>query len=142
MDFDDPKVEEAWCKERRGDVTAYMRGTGTRFGSIPEWPAWHVPPFVSVWPVESGVAPGRLGWWVICGDLPTDYLSGNDAADPREAVRAIATRWQEVVSTWERGQEHPAMEIGGKSDRAQLLPLLKGRAKVLLEWCEDDSLWD
>jgi len=45
-----------------------------------------------VWAIESAVEPGSIGWWVISGDLPTDYAGSDGLLDPREALRAFAAR--------------------------------------------------
>ncbi len=65
--------EERWCQERRAQVAEYLRREGVRHGRIGEWRAWHVAPYVSVWAIESATLPESVGWWVICGDGPTDY---------------------------------------------------------------------
>jgi hypothetical protein len=72
--YDDPGAEQRWCAERRAEVAAYLAGEGVTLGTIGEWPAWHVAPYVSVWAIGSLKAPGAVGWWVICGDLqPTTF---------------------------------------------------------------------
>lgn len=98
-------------------------------------------PYVSIWAVESSAHQDRLAWWVICGDLPTDYLSGNDAKDPREAVRAIAVRWSEISQFMIRGEPHPSVQLGKPETWPELGPLLEARAKILSTWVENDSIW-
>ena len=81
-DYDDPVVEEKWCSERREQVAQYLLRENVTYGQIGEWPAWHVAPFVSIWAIESAASNNRLGWWVICGDLPTDYVSAAELKSP------------------------------------------------------------
>ena len=83
-DYDDPPVEEQWCEDRRAQVAAYLQREGVEHGQIGEWPAWHVAPYVSIWAIESKKRPDRVGWWVICGDLPTDYVSAAKIKHPRD----------------------------------------------------------
>ncbi len=87
-DYDDPAIEEQWCQERRAQVEAYLQHQRVEHGRVGEWPAWHVAPHVSLWAIESKVRPDWVGWWAICGDLPTDYVSAANIKHPREAVRA------------------------------------------------------
>lgn len=68
---------------------------------------------------------------VICGDGPTDYISGEERPDPREAVRAFVARWREIASYMLRGQPHPTIELGSPKTWAELGPLLKSRAELL-----------
>jgi Domain of unknown function (DUF4826) len=83
-DFDDPVVEEQWCQERRAQVEEYLLSEGVEPGRIGEWPALHVAPYVSVWAVESRSRPEWVGWWVICGDMLTDYVSAAQIKHPRD----------------------------------------------------------
>jgi hypothetical protein len=86
-EYDEPNVEDAWCNERRAEVAAYLVAQRVLHREVGDWPAWHLAPYVSVWAIESAVEPGSMGWWVISGDLPTDYASSDGLPDPREALR-------------------------------------------------------
>jgi hypothetical protein len=133
--------EERWCAERRAQVADYLKGEAVTHGPIGEWPAWHVAPYVSVWAIESTKNPGWVGWWVICGDLPTDYVSSDGIRHPREAVRAIARRWRELVPYLERGEGHPSVSLGTGETSKTLAPLLRARSALLADWADDDSVW-
>lgn len=144
-DFDDPDVEERWCSERRLDVAAYLRSQNVQHGRIGEWPAWHVAPYASIWAIESAVRPEWIGWWVICGDLPTDYISSavvEPPQHPRKAMRVFAQNWLDVVNAWSQGKEAENTRIGGFDSHSELGPLLLARANLLMEWAKDDSLWE
>jgi hypothetical protein len=143
-DYDDPKVEEAWIMEQRAAVENYLRSQRVKYGQIGEWPAWHVVPYVSVWAIESRSERGAIGWWAIAGDLPTDYISGKDVTPvhPREAMRAFARQWLRLVESSKQGQELEDYRIAGDSSPQELAPLLQSRAQLLLQWADDDSLWN
>jgi hypothetical protein len=103
-----------------------------------------VAPYVSVWAIESRARPGWIGWWVISGDLPTDYVPAADLEPPqhpRKAVQAIADRWLKVVDAWSKGLDHEGIQIGDPCSREKLAPLLETRAKLLADLADDDSLW-
>jgi len=138
----DEADDEKWCAERRETVREYLARQPLKFGAIEDEPSWYVAPYVSVWAVESVAHPGDIGWWVICGDLPTDYALAKDAPTPREAVAAFAKRWQTLSGLMEQGKSHPDMTVGSPSNAAELAPLLKARAATLADWARDDSLWD
>ena len=97
--------------------------------------------YVSVWAIESATSPGSVGWWVICGDGPTDYISGEEVMNPREAVRAFAIRWSEVASHMLRAELHPTIELGSPKTWPELGPLLKNRAELLGSCAADDAVW-
>lgn len=140
-DYDDPAVEERWCEERRAQVVAYLKQQGVKHGRVGEWPAWHIAPYASLWAIESAAQPDWVGWWVVCGDLPTDYISSAKAEHPRDALRAIAQRWVEVSAGMQRGETHPTIKIGHPGDQAELAPLLQRRGGILLSWANDDQCW-
>jgi hypothetical protein len=141
-DYDDPAVEAQWCAECQAQVTAYLQREGVEHGRVGEWPAWHVAPHVSIWAIESKKRPDWIGWWAISGDLPTDYISAAKIKHPRDAVRAIAEEWRELAKLMASGQRHPHLRIGQPEDGTLLGPLLERRAVMLLEWANDDSLWE
>ena len=144
-DYDNAEIEDKWCEEQRKTVSAYLKKQGVKHGQIGEWPAWHVAPYVSIWAIESFKKRMWIGRWVICGDLPTDYISSSDIEPPqhpRKALNVIASNWLRYVEDWKKGKEQKECHIGGSGSFAELAPLLTQRAKLLREWAEDDSLWE
>ncbi len=142
IDYDDPAVDERWCNARRNEVIQYLAPLQLEHGAIGECPAWHIAPYVSIWAIESRKHPGWVGWWVICGDLPTDYISAESAKHPREVLRAFGQCWLVMASYMSRGETYPNHTIGSLKDWPVLSPLLLSRAKILLEWANLDELWD
>jgi hypothetical protein len=138
----DPEAEEAWCDSCREEVIQYLAQQHVSHRKVGEWPAWHIAPYASVWAIESKKKPGWVGWWAICGDLPTDYVTACEPVHPREALRAFSARWQDVAAYLERGATHPTITIGQPDEGPELAPLLASRAEVLLEWADDDDLWE
>lgn len=140
-DWDDANDEE-WCAQNRQIVLEYLACQPQKFGNVGDWPGWYLAPYVSVWVVESIVNPGNIGWWVICGDLPTDYASAKDIFTPREAIETFANRWASLSDLMEKGESHPDMVIGTGANSTELALLLKARAKILAAWAKDDLLWN
>lgn len=141
IDYNDIVVEETWCNSRREEVIEYLQAQQVIHGAVGEWPAWHVAPYVSIWAIESKINPGWIGWWVISGDLPTDYISADSIKHPREALLAFSNRWREMASYMERGELYPAIKIGPPESWPMLIPLLNSRAKTLYEWANDEEMW-
>ncbi len=145
MDDSARGTEERWCDEQRARVADYLRSERVNHGRIGDWPAWHVAQRVSIWAIESLARPEWIGWWVISGDLPTDYISSADVSPPqhpRKAIRVIAERWLKLVQAWEEGREYEGIRIPGPHSHNELAPLLESRARLLVEWANDDSLWE
>ena len=139
--WDDPALEERWCGERRQEVSEYLAKEGVTHGDVGSWPAWHVAPYISIWAIESLKAPGHVGWWVICGDLPTDCLSAATVNHPRTAMLAFAERWKDVAAHMRKGKPHPELQYGPPDADPQLSALLGKRSDVLRRFVEDDSMW-
>jgi hypothetical protein len=143
-DYDDREVEERWCAEKRRVVADYLRAENVEHGRIGDWPAWHVAPYASIWAIESLAHPEWIGWWVICGDCPTDYISSADVKPPqhpRKAMQVIAERWLKQVDAWNDGRDYEGIRISGPNSSTKLAPLLETRAKLLLDWADDDAFW-
>ena len=133
----DEEDEERWCDERRAEVVAYLTEQKLNHGDVGEWPAWHVARYVSIWAVESLKRPGWVGWWAICGDLPTDYCTATQPAHPRNAAREFSQTWAAAVAALRPGDA----TLGDTGLPASLAPLLQERAGMLAAWAEDDSIW-
>ena len=139
---DDAAIERKWCGQQRSIVSEYLARQEAKFGELAFWPAWHVAPYVAIWAIESTKAPGKVGWWAISGDLPTDYASGSGVRDPRSAAAVFSQRWAEAARAMERGEELANFRVGRREDAAQLGPLLRARAEILADWVRDDSMWE
>lgn len=139
MAHDDPQVEEEWCAEARASVVSYLSREGVAHGRVGEWPAWHVVPYASIWAIESATRPDHVGWWVISGDLPTDYVSAESIKHPRTAMAAVAERWSRYVAGVRAGSPPEDLRVGDGSK--ELVDLLEKRASILARWARDDSVW-
>jgi hypothetical protein len=141
-DDDNPEIEAQWFAVRRHEVAEYLGREGVAHGEVAKLPAWHLSPYVSIWAVEHLGSPGLVGWWVISGDLPTDYVSAKEIKHPRDAMRAIATLWKEASDYMLRGEKHPTFEIGAGDADDELAPMLAARAEILLGWADDPEVWE
>ncbi len=130
--------EAAWNEARREDAVYYLHKQGLKHGGVAATPEWSLPPYVSVWAVGSLKAPGSVGWWVICGDLPTDYCSSANCRDARSAVRFIAESWKAAAASI-RPRDQTIADSGLP---VSLAPLLASRAELLLEWTDDPDIWE
>jgi hypothetical protein len=141
LDWDNPEVVVQWCGERRQDVIEYLARQGAKHGEVGSWPAWHVAPYISIWAIESLLAPGSVGCWAISGDLPTDYLSAANAKHPRKALLEFADIWNEVAASMLGGLPHPDRTIGPSERNSEFARLLQSRSDVFRRFAEDDSAW-
>jgi len=87
-------------------------------------PAWVYPFQILIGKIREKEHPGRFLWF-ICGDAPTDHISGSHAASPKEAAKHFALKWQLDASRV------------GNSDKD-----LSAKATALYEFVEEDRLWE
>ena len=134
--------EEEWVAQERAKVIAYLCSQHCEHGGVGERPAFHVDPYIALWAIQSRKAPGRIGWWAISGDLPTDYMSSDSGHHPREALRHFSAEWVSVAESMKRGAEHPRTKIGTPDQWPTMAPLLQKRAELLKHYADDDRLWE
>ncbi len=132
-----PADEEAWCSAQREETVKYLHGEGVRHGEVGEWPAWCIPPHVSLWAVESLVRPGWIGWWVIVSDLLCDYCTAVQPAHPRKAVDHFSRTWRQAARAHNPGGE----QFEDLGLPAHLAPFLEQRADILETWAADERMW-
>jgi hypothetical protein len=133
--------EEDWLLEEKQTVEEYLKREKIDHLGVGDYPAFHVHPYVALWAVQSKKFPGRIGWWSISGDLPTDYISGDEGRHPREALRAFSRHWEELAACMLRGEKHTDYSIGTPDQWPELGDLLQRRARIIAEWANDESLW-
>ncbi len=140
-EFDDPQREAEWLTEQRADVLEYLAGAGVPRADVPHEPAWCEPPYVAVWPVGSNANPGAVGWWVISGDVPPDYISSSEIRGARAGLRAFSLRWSRAARGMATGEAPEGLVIGAPAEWKSLAPMLASCATLLGEWANDDELW-
>lgn len=145
-DYDDPEILAEWLEEQREHVVEYLANEEATFDCIeycvPDEPDFDVAPYLAVWPVMHPDNPDYVQYWVISGDLPTDYVSSRDAADAREVLLHFSESWAEVAACMRVGQEHPSITMAPPEMWPTLAPLLEARSEILREYAEDDSIWE
>jgi hypothetical protein len=142
LDWDDPAVVERWCGECRRTITDYLAREGVVHGGVGPEPAWHLAPYISIWAIESLGVAGSVGWWAICGDLPTDYLSAANVKHPRNAMLAFADIWKDVADCMAQGKPHPSISFGPSERSEELASLLENRSGILRRFAENDAVWN
>ena len=141
INYDDAQIKKEWCREQRTVISEYLNKEKLKYGSIGEFPSWFVAPYISIWAIHSLLNANSIGWWVIAGDLPTDYISSKNISTPREAIRQFSDNWTELSSLMIQGKNHPSMKINTEENRIELAELLEKRSKILHEWYNDEALW-
>lgn len=135
--YDNPEIEARWLKEQRQNVLEYFDKEEIRLAKIEEKPIWRVAPYVALWKAKNS----KSSFWIISGDLPSDYLEAFATKSPSEILAAFAKRWEKMSVEMLKGNFPADFKIGKIQDQKELGGLLKSRAQVLLDWSKDKQLW-
>ena len=133
---------EIWNRDLRLRVIDYLQNEGIESPQVGDWPAFDVAPHFGIWCVESKKVKGKIGWWAFAGDCPTDYVLENGKCHPREALGDLLARWKECIPLLKSGQQPSGMKFGDGSNPKLLGELLETRVGVLVEWLNDDDIWN
>jgi hypothetical protein len=134
--------ENDWIADQRIHAEVYLRTEGVDHLGVGECPAFYAHPNLALWTVQSKKSPGQIGWWVISGDVPTDYISSSDGGHPRQALRAFSDQWLKDSAGMLRGESLSGYSIGPRSRWPELGDLLRRRALILQEYADDDAIWN
>lgn len=120
-----------WVRQQFQKANLHLAEQGLVMDNVAVQESRYLPPFLAVWKINTL---NRRSYWVISGDLPTDYLEAAGAADAREALRAFSLRWQ---------MKAQQLIDAGVQDQtaADYIQLLVNRAHSLYEMFESEKLW-
>ena len=88
-------------------------------------PEWALPNRLLVGKVREQLNP-RAFHWFICGEIPLDFISGDTAATPRDALRYFAMKWQLDA---ERAEDEESAQS------------LVENAEAIYELADDERFW-
>ena len=138
---DEPDSDATWLSEQRAEVESYLAAERVAHAGVASEPDWYVPGVLAIWPVRSGVAPEAFGWWVVSGDVPTDYVTAAPGMDAQGALAVIAARWQAAAARMAQGLSPEGWSLGTPADWPTLGPMLGSRADTLARWAAKAELW-
>lgn len=115
-----------WIKEL---VDVAVRGTGSmnvyEDALIEAKAEWALPNRLLVGKVREQLNP-RTFHWFICGEVPLDYISGETATTPKDALRYFAMKWQLDAE---------------RADDEESANALVENAQAVYELADDERFW-
>ncbi len=121
--------QQQWTREQYQAATKYLAEKGIVTDSVQVKESRYLVPLLALWKLTS--SEGKK-FWVLSGDLPTDHINFEVAANARDALKNFSLKWQM------QAENLLSSDIKEQKDFAHLLI---GRAEGLYKLCEDDSLW-
>lgn len=130
-------TEAAWAAAQRSRVIEYLASEHCEHAGVSLEPRWFLSPYLAIWAVRSPKAPGRIGWWAISGDVPTDYLTCTSEQDNADVLLSFARAWKSAAAHMAKGTWAPNHPIGPAGHQKELAPMLLSRAGALEEFAND-----
>lgn len=123
-----------WVREQFQKANKFLAEKGIIPSKVLEQDSRYLAPYLAIWKLESK-QPQKKTYWVMSGDLPTDYVDVSVAETAREAVRHFSMMWQLKAEN--------LIKSGATKDatQAKFAQLLVARAESLYQIQEDENLW-
>ncbi len=126
---------QAWVREHFQKANRFLAEKGVLPSKVIDQDCRYLAPLLAIWKIEAK-QPKQQTFWVMSGDLPTDYVDVSVAATARDAIRHFSLMWQLKAEN--------LIQSGAVKDptQAQFAQLLVSRAESLFQIHNDDKLWN
>ena len=120
-----------WFNQQLSQATQYLAQQGVILETVFNDESTYVAPLFAIFKVRDK---DRNKYWVIAGDLPTDFATDNVAKDAKAAIRHFSLHWQ---------MKAEAMIRSGLRDTVQrdFAQLLITKAEAIYPFVESEALW-
>ncbi|QSX35761.1 DUF4826 family protein [Shewanella sedimentimangrovi] len=132
--MDAEAMRQEWVRAHFQKANRFLAEKGILPGKVLVDECRYLPPYVAVWKMEAQ-KPAKQTFWVMSGDLPTDYVDVKVAGTAREALRHFSMMWQLKAEN--------LIKSGAVKDptQAKFANLLISRAQSLYQMQADEKLW-
>ncbi|MDP7593042.1 MAG: DUF4826 family protein [Litorilituus sp.] len=121
--------QQQWVREQYQLATKYLAEQGIVTDSVAVEESRYLVPLLAIWKLKA--LDGSF-YWVIGGDLPSDYNAFESATNAREAVRHFSLKWQL--------QADNILKVGDKAQE-EFASVLINRAEDLYNIYQQENLW-
>jgi hypothetical protein len=131
----DPELlRQEWVRTQFQKANRFLGEKGVIPNKVITDESRYLAPYFAIWKMEAK-QPTKQTFWVMSGDLPSDYVDVKVAGTAREAVRHFSMMWQVKAENLHRS--------GATKDatQAKFANLLVTRAESLYKMQADDKLW-
>lgn len=128
------KLRQEWVRTQFQKANRFLAERGIIPSKVLAGESRYLAPYMAIWKMESK-RPTPKTYWVMSGDLPSDFVDVKAAATARDAVRHFSMMWQM--------QAENLVRSGAVRDvtQAKFARLLISRAESLYRMHKDDKLW-
>ncbi|NKF51530.1 DUF4826 family protein [Shewanella sp. WXL01] len=123
-----------WVREHFQKANKFLAEKGVIPTKVHTEESRYLAPYLAVWKMDAK-QPKKQTFWVMSGDLPSDYVDVKVAATARDALRHFSMMWQLKAENL-----HQSGLTQDKTQR-EFANLLVSRAESLYHMHNDDKLW-
>lgn len=133
-EFETEQAQNQWVREQFQKANKHLAENGIIPDRVIMEQSRYLVPFVAVWKVVANT-PKKKQYWVISGDLPSDFVDLSVAKTARDALKHFSLSWQLKAEN--------LIQSGATKDstQAKFANLLIDRAQNLYDLQANDKLW-
>lgn len=120
-----------WIKEQFRKANKHLAENGVLFDSVVTEESRYMAPYVAVWKIKST---DSKYYWVLAGDLPTDFIAYGNAQSARGAIKHFSLSWQMKA-------ESILQMTSADQTQLDFAKMLIERAEGLYDIQHNDALW-
>lgn len=125
---------QEWIREHFQKANKFLAEKGVMPSNVLVDECRYLAPFVAIWKIESK-QPKKQTYWVMSGDLPSDYVDVSVAQTARDAMRHFSMMWQMKAENLHRSG------VTKEKTQADFANLLVSRAEDLYKMANDEKIW-
>ena len=121
----------AWVREQFQKANKHLAENQILFDSVVTEESRYLAPHVAVWKIKDKT--GSF-YWVVSGDLPTDYVAINVADTARAAMKHFSLSWQMTSENLKRS-------ANGDTEQEKFAKRLQTGAENLYDVAVNEKAW-
>ena len=120
-----------WVREQFQKANKHLAENGILFKSVTVEKCRYLAPICAVWQIATN---DKKDYWVISGDVPSDYMALDGAGSARDAIRHFSFKWQMQAENIRR-------QVVDDQVQLNYAQILEQKAERLYQVFADDTLW-
>lgn len=130
------KLRQEWVRTQFQKANRFLAEKGVIPSKVLADESRYLAPYLAIWKMESK-RPTTKTYWVMSGDLPSDFVDVKVATTARDAVRHFSMMWQMQAENLIRSGA-----TRRDATQAKFAQLLVSRAESLYRMHNDEKLWN
>lgn len=130
------KLRQEWVRTQFQKANRFLAEKGVIPSKVLADESRYLAPYLAIWKMESK-RPTTKTYWVMSGDLPSDFVDVKVAKTARDAVRHFSMMWQMQAENLIRSGA-----TRRDATQAKFAQLLVSRAESLYRMHNDEKLWN